>query len=108
MDNGLSDGTGELAKEAGAEVIFAPKRGYGRAFKAGFAHARGNIIAMVDADATYPAEDIPRLVGILEQEKLDCLTSNRFALKTPTSDKGEDLSLAHQLKRKPGEYYRSH
>ena len=72
--------THELARGAGAEVIFEPKRGYGRAFKVGFAHARGDIIATVDADATYPVEDIPRLVGILEGEKLEFLTTNRFAL----------------------------
>lgn len=80
VDNGSDDGTRELARQAGAEVIFEPKRGYGRVFKAGFAHAKGDIIATVDADATYPVEDIPRLVGILEQEKLDFLTTNRFAL----------------------------
>ncbi len=33
---------------------------------------------VADADATYPIEDIVRLVGILEQEELDFLTTNRF------------------------------
>ena len=78
VDNGSADGTGELAREAGAEVVFEPRRGYGRAFKAGVAHARGDIIATADAGATYPIEDIVRLVGILEQEELDFLTTNRF------------------------------
>ena len=80
VDNDSNDGTGELAKKAGAEVIFEPRHGYGRAYKAGFAHARGDIIATADADVTYPAEDIPRLVGILEKENLGFLTTNRFAL----------------------------
>lgn len=80
VDNGSSDGTGEEARKAGAQVISEPRRGYGRAFKAGFTHAKGDIIATVDADATYPVEGIPRLVGILTQEKLDFLTTNRFAL----------------------------
>lgn len=80
VDNDSNDGTGELAQKAGAEVVFEPKRGYGSAFKTGFAHAEGDIIVTIDADATYPAEDIPRLVGILEEEKLDFLTTNRFAL----------------------------
>ena len=80
VDNGSDDRTGELAREAGAEVIFDPKRGYGNAYKAGFACARGDIITTADADATYPVEDIPRLVKILEDEKLDFITTNRFAL----------------------------
>ena len=79
VDNDSNDGTGELAKKAGAEVIFEPKHGYGRAYKAGFVHARGDVIATADADATYPVEDIPRLVEILEKENLDFLTTNRFA-----------------------------
>ena len=79
VNNGSNDETGELAREAGAEVVFEPKRGYGNAFRAGFAHATGGIIATADADATYPVEDIPRLVRVLEQENLDFLTTNRFA-----------------------------
>ncbi len=80
VDNGSNDGTGELALRAGAEVVFEPKPGYGSAYKRGFAQAKGDIIATADADATYPVEDIPRLVEMLENEKLDFLTTNRFAL----------------------------
>lgn len=79
VDNDSSDGTAELARKAGADVVFEPRHGYGSAYKAGFAHARGDVIATTDADGTYPVEDIPRLVKIFEQEKLDFLTTNRFA-----------------------------
>jgi glycosyltransferase involved in cell wall biosynthesis len=78
VDNGSTDGTGELAQKAGAEVILEPKRGYGSAFKAGFASAGGDIIATADADLTYPAEEIPRLVKILTDENIDFITTNRF------------------------------
>lgn len=80
VDGDSDDGTAELARGAGAEVIVESRRGYGRAYKTGFAHAEGDIVATSDADGTYPVEDIPRLVEILEQEKLDFLTTNRFAL----------------------------
>lgn len=80
VDNGSEDETSELAKKAGAKVIFEPKRGYGNALKAGFAYASGDIIATADADATYPVNDIPKLIKILENENLDFLTTNRFAL----------------------------
>ena len=80
MDNGSDDGTGELARKAGADVVLEPRRGYGRAYKTGFAHATGDIIATADADSTYPVEDIPNLVKALQSENLDFITTNRFAL----------------------------
>jgi glycosyltransferase involved in cell wall biosynthesis len=80
VDGGSDDGTVELAKKAGAEVILELRRGYGRAYKTGFTYAKGDIIVTADADATYPMEDIPRLVRILEKEKLDFLTTNRLDL----------------------------
>jgi glycosyltransferase involved in cell wall biosynthesis len=80
VDNGSNDGTGELARQAGAEVIFEPRTGYGRAFRTGFSQASGQIIVTLDADLTYPVEDVPRLVKILEEENVDFISTNRFAL----------------------------
>ena len=79
VDNGSTDGTGEVAKKAGAEVVFEPKIGYGSAYKTGFVHARGSIIATADADLTYPMEDISKLIKMLEDEELEFITTNRFA-----------------------------
>jgi len=80
IDNGSLDGTGVKAQKAGAEVIRELRRGYGRAYKTGFATAAGDIIVTCDADATYPLESIPELVKILEKESLDFITTNRFPL----------------------------
>jgi len=80
VDNGSTDRTGELARKSGAEVVLEPKRGYGSAFKAGFARAKGDVIATADADTTYPVQDIPRLVQILNSENLDFVTTDRFTL----------------------------
>jgi glycosyltransferase involved in cell wall biosynthesis len=79
VDNGSVDRTAELARNSGARVVFEPRRGYGRAYKTGFACARGEIIATADADHSYPVEDIPKLVRVLEEGNLDFLTTNRFA-----------------------------
>jgi glycosyltransferase involved in cell wall biosynthesis len=80
VDNGSTDGSAELAKRAGATVIHEEKRGYGYAYKAGFSRAKGEIIATADADLTYPMEDLPRLLRMFENEGLDFLTTNRFAI----------------------------
>jgi glycosyltransferase involved in cell wall biosynthesis len=61
-DNDSSDGSAELAAAAGARVVHEPRRGYGSAYLAGFAAARGEYIVMLDADMTYPFKDIPRFV----------------------------------------------
>ena len=79
VDNGSTDRTGELAQQAGADVVFEGRRGYGRAYKTGFAYAKGDIIATADADMTYPVEDIPKMVHQLNKEKLDFITTNRYA-----------------------------
>lgn len=79
IDNGSSDGTGEKARKAGAEVVFEPNRGYGYAYKTGFANAKGEIIVTADADMSYPVEDTSKLVQMLEEEDLDFITTNRYA-----------------------------
>jgi glycosyltransferase involved in cell wall biosynthesis len=66
-DNGSDDGSAEFAEEAGATVIHEPRRGYGRAYLAGFAASRGDYIVMVDADLTYDFEEIPRFVKELDE-----------------------------------------
>jgi glycosyltransferase involved in cell wall biosynthesis len=66
-DNASEDGSAELAAGAGARVIVEPRRGYGSAYLAGFAAARGEYIVMLDADLTYDFAEIPRFVAELDK-----------------------------------------
>ena len=66
-DNASDDGSAELAERAGAIVVQERARGYGSAYLAGFAAARGRYIVMVDADLTYDFKEIPRFVRELEE-----------------------------------------
>jgi glycosyltransferase involved in cell wall biosynthesis len=66
VDNGSTDGSGELASGAGARVVDEPRRGYGNAYLTGLAAARGRYIVMLDADMTYDAAELPRFVAALE------------------------------------------
>jgi glycosyltransferase involved in cell wall biosynthesis len=66
VDNASTDRSAELAVRAGARVISEPRRGYGSAYLAGFAAARGEYIVMADADLTYDFAEIPRFVAQLE------------------------------------------
>jgi glycosyltransferase involved in cell wall biosynthesis len=66
VDNASEDRSAELALAAGARVISEPRRGYGSAYLAGFAAARGAYIVMADADLTYDFNEIPNFVAKLE------------------------------------------
>src|SRR5207302_957941 len=63
VDNGSTDGSAERAAAAGAEIVHEPRRGYGSAYLAGLARARGRYVVLADADDTY---DVTRLAELLE------------------------------------------
>jgi len=66
VDNASEDRSAEIAAAAGARVVSERRRGYGRAYLAGFAAARGNYIVMADADLTYDFGEIPNFVAQLD------------------------------------------
>jgi glycosyltransferase involved in cell wall biosynthesis len=66
VDNGSTDGSGDLARSAGAKVVEEPRLGYGSAYLAGLAVAQGDYIVMVDADLTYDFGEIPKFVSALD------------------------------------------
>jgi glycosyltransferase involved in cell wall biosynthesis len=66
VDNDSDDRSSELAAAAGARVVFERQRGYGSAYLAGFAAARGSYIVMADADLTYDFGEIPSFIHELE------------------------------------------
>lgn len=74
-----TDKTALVAKTCGADVIKETKKGYGAACKAGFNDASGDIIVTSDGDGTYPLQDIPNLLGVLEEGNYDYVNTNRFA-----------------------------
>ena len=76
-DNGSEDGSPELAQAAGATVVLESRRGYGSAYMAGFAAAKGDYIVMADADLTYDFGDIPRFVEELDNGA-DLVMGNRM------------------------------
>ena len=78
IDGNSTDSTRELAKAEGATVYLEPRKGYGRAYKTGFSMAPGDIIVTMDADCTYPGEEVPGLVRKLVEEDLSWITCDRL------------------------------
>lgn len=65
-DNGSTDGSQTLARNAGAIVIDVPKRGYGAALMGGIAAARGKYVIMGDADDSYDFTQIDEFYAKLK------------------------------------------
>jgi glycosyltransferase involved in cell wall biosynthesis len=63
VDDGSSDATAQVARDAGAVVISHPYNlGNGASITAGSLAASGDVIVMIDADGQHPPECIPMLV----------------------------------------------
>ena len=67
VDNNSTDGTAEVARRHGAEVIAEPRAGYGSAVHAGVAAATAPVVAVLDADGSLDPRDLPRLVDELDR-----------------------------------------
>jgi glycosyltransferase involved in cell wall biosynthesis len=65
VDNGSTDRSAQIARSLGARVVTESEKGYGNAYKKGFAEARGQYIIMGDADDTYAFDEItPFITGL--------------------------------------------
>ncbi len=65
-DNGSTDRSAEIAVTHGARVVTERRRGYGNAYLAGLAAARGRYLVMGDADETYDFRELDGFVAKLE------------------------------------------
>src|SRR5688500_6920807 len=93
VDDGSEDGTGEAAMTSGVRVLRHPQnRGYGAALKRGIDAARLDWILITDADGTYPASAIPRL--------LERAAENEMVVGARTTDKVEI-----PLSRRPAKWF---
>src|SRR5262249_12083976 len=70
MDNLSPDGTAEIAREAGARVVSRKLTGYGDAIHQGLNEAAGDILVIVEADYTFRAADLPKLLEYLKDSAL--------------------------------------
>lgn len=79
VDNGSSDRTTKVAEAAGARVVREPRRGYGRAFRAGLRSISPNcaIIVFLDGDGSDYPEMMDRLVEPIIEGTHDFVIGSR-------------------------------
>ena len=92
VDNGSTDRTADVAERMGAQVIREEVRGYGRAYKRGFAGATGDVIITLDGDHSYPPDAISYLLEAFLHLDVDFLNASRF----PVRDR-RAMSLKHKF-----------
>jgi len=81
VDGNSVDKTIEIAKNMGADVLLQEGKGKGDAMFQGFQNLSSKVpfVVFTDADYTYPAEYVPKMVEILEQNPdVGMVIGNRF------------------------------
>ena len=83
VDDGSTDGTAEVARARGAEVLsFGENRGLRAGVAAGYRHANDHGYAFagrVDADGQHPAAELARLLALVRSGEADVAVGSRFA-----------------------------
>ena len=81
-DDGSTDGTGKVSRDAGAEVIEHKKnQGYGSSIASLFKYARlagADVMVTIDGDGQHDPGQIPLLVSALEDHSVDVVIGSRF------------------------------
>lgn len=82
VDDGSTDRTSEIAREAGAHVVrHGARRGVGAAFRSGLeasADLDADVIVTIDADGQFDPRDIPAVAGPILRGEADFATASRF------------------------------
>jgi glycosyltransferase involved in cell wall biosynthesis len=77
VDNGSTDGTANIARQAGARVVSELRRGYGFACAAGVAAADAEALVFLDGDGSLMPDEMPRLIEPLASDRADLALGSR-------------------------------
>ncbi len=78
VDGNSTDGTYELAQQAGVQVIRDRGKGKGDALRLAIQEARGDIVIFIDADCSHEPTHIPRLLAPILEGKADHVIGSRM------------------------------
>ncbi|BDB45376.1 transferase [Mycobacterium kiyosense] len=83
VDDGSSDGSGEVARQAGAHLVRHPiNLGQGAAIQTGIEYARrqpgAQVFATFDADGQHRVKDVAKMIDRLKRGDVDVVIGTRF------------------------------
>ena len=97
FDNASTDDSAALALSSGANVISVPQRGKGNVVRAMFREVDADVYVMADADDTYPAGEVGKLVQPILQRKADMVTGDRLSTTYRTENTRPGHSFGNAL-----------
>lgn len=105
VDNGSSDSTAEVAARLGATVVSEPIQGFGSACFAGLMAAEADVVAFMDADASFDASQLPTVVDPVSAGSADLVLGARVptAGSWPLHARLANRVLAAELRRRTRE-----
>ena len=98
-DNNSSDGSADLAREAGAIVRHEYRQGKGNVLRSMFSDIDADCYIMVDADDTYPAENAPEMERIILDGRADMVIGDRLNTTYFTENKRPFHDFGNRLVR---------
>ena len=78
-DNNSTDGTSQVAQQAGAIVRHEPVQGKGNVIRRMFREVEADCYLMADGDDTYPAEQARQMVSPILEEHVDMVIGDRLS-----------------------------
>jgi glycosyltransferase involved in cell wall biosynthesis len=104
VDNGSTDGSGELAAALGARVVHEPRPGFGAACFAGLVAARGEVVCFMDCDASFDPRELPRVAEPVAAGEADLVLGARRAHEGawPPHARVANRALTAELRRRTG------
>jgi glycosyltransferase involved in cell wall biosynthesis len=76
-DNGSTDGSGAIARSYGATVVSVPQQGFGAACHAGLLAATADVVCIMDADASFDPQQLPRVADPVVAGTADLVLGRR-------------------------------
>lgn len=77
VDNGSTDGSADIARDYGATVVEAPRRGFGAACHAGLLAATTDLVCLMDADASLDPRQLTRVIDPVSTGRADLVLGRR-------------------------------
>lgn len=104
VDNGSSDGSGDIARSLGAEVVHASPRGFGAACYTGLLAATSEVVCFMDCDASLDPTDLPKVATPVECGEADLCLGERIAARDawPPHARLANRVLAYEVRRRTG------
>jgi glycosyltransferase involved in cell wall biosynthesis len=104
VDNGSTDGSGELAAALGALLVHEPRPGFGAACFAGLVAARAEVVCFMDCDASFDPRELPRVAEPVAAGAADLVLGARRARAGawPPHARIANRALTVELRRRTG------